>query len=258
VSTDPILHPRRGVAAVITLNRPARRNALNHELLRQLGDRLAAIRADPTVRALVITGSGSAFCAGMDLEEVFAETVDSAGAAAEALLEVLRRISGLPIPTIAAVNGPAVAGGAGIMSACDFVLMSQAARTGYPEVRRGLVAAMVMSFLIRQTGDRAARKLLLTGELIGADEALRIGLATEVVAPDRLMPRVDELLESLCECGPQALALTKSLLDQVGHGRLADDLSLSHETHLTARLSDESREGTAAFREKRKPSWTAG
>jgi methylglutaconyl-CoA hydratase len=252
---DVVTVSRRGPAAVLTLNRPDRRNALNTAVLHGLLAGLERTRTEPGVRAVVLTGAGPAFCAGMDLDEVAGETRGGAGSAAGKLLELLRRLHAHPLPTVAAVNGAAVAGGAGLMSACDVVILSRAARTGYPEVRRGLVAAMVMSFLVRQVGDRAARRLLLGGELIDADEAVRIGLATEAADPDRLWERVDAAVAALAAGGPEALAATKQLLDRLGHGPVSGDLTLAHETHLNARLSDEAREGIAAFRGKRPPRW---
>jgi methylglutaconyl-CoA hydratase len=203
----------------------------------------------------VLTGAGPAFCAGMDLDEIAAETPERAGAAAGRLLELLRKLHALELPTIAAVNGAAVAGGAGIASACDFVLAVRGAKIGYPEVRRGLVAAMVMTFLVRQVGDRAARHLMLTGELIDADEAARIGWAGATVEPAELWPRVDALVGSLAQAGPRSLAATKQLFDGLGTEPLSAELDMSRESHLTARLSEEAREGTAAFLEKRKPKW---
>jgi methylglutaconyl-CoA hydratase len=119
------------------------------------------------------------------------------------------------------------------------------------------VAALVMSPLMRQVGDRAARRLLLTGELIDADEAVRIGLATEAAAPEALWNRADEIVAALAAGGPEALSATKALMGRLGHGPLADDFTLAHETHLAGRLSDEAREGVAAFRERRRPRWDA-
>jgi methylglutaconyl-CoA hydratase len=246
---------RRGPAVVVTLNRPEKRNALSTALIASVSSALDRAAAEPGARAVVITGAGTAFCAGMDLDEISNETVERAGGAAGKLLELLRKLHALPLPTIAAVNGAAVAGGAGIASACDFVIVARGAKVGYPEVRRGLVAAMVMTFLVRQVGDRDARRLMLTGELIDAAEAVRIGWATESVHPPQMWSRVDDLVGSLIQAGPEALAGTKRFFDELGHSPLSEELQMSRERHLTARLSDEAREGTAAFREKRLPRW---
>jgi methylglutaconyl-CoA hydratase len=255
-AAEAVLYSRRGPAAVLTLNRPAKRNALNTAILDGLAAGLERARAEPGVRAVVLTGAGPAFCAGMDLDEVAAETVGGAESAAGKLLSLLRVMPAHPLPLVAAVNGHAVAGGAGLMSGCDVVIVARGARLGYPEVRRGLVAAMVMSFLVRQVGDRAARRLLLGGELIDADEAVRLGLATKAADPADLWTRTDAAVAALAEGGPEALASTKRLLGELGTGTLADDLSMARETHLAARLSDEAREGMAAFLEKRKPRWS--
>lgn len=262
--TNPVLcQRRRGAALVLSMNRPDRRNALNREMIRALSAGLAEGAADPSVRVVVLAGEGSAFCAGMDLEvvagegtgQVAAGGVPTARPPGEELLELLRSLAELPKPTIAAVHGPAVAGGAGLMSACDVVLAEPAARIGYPEVRRGLVAAMVMAFLVRQVGDRAARELLLGGELMSAARAAAVGLVTGLCEAGGLWAEVDAWMGRLSAGGPEALARTKMLLSRLGQGPLDGDLTMAHETHLAARLGAEAREGVAAFLARRPPAW---
>jgi methylglutaconyl-CoA hydratase len=256
--TLPVIVGRRGPAAVLTLNRPDRRNAISRDLIAALGDAVAAAAADPAVRCVVLTGTGAAFCAGMDLAELqgalAADTSpDVVWDDANRLAALFDRIYTLPKPTIAAVNGAAVAGGAGLVSVCDLAVAVPAAKFGYPEVRRGLVAAMVMPHLLRHVGERAARHLLLTGELIDADTAVRVGFVNEVVPAASLMDRAHELARSLAEGGPRALATTKELL----HRFTPRALSLEEAARASAepRLTDECREGLRAFFEKRPSPW---
>src|SRR5712692_5509375 len=179
-----VLYTIEPPAAVITLNRPAKRNALSRGLIAALTDTFQRVREDAAARCVILTGAGSAFCAGMDLAEL-AESLDlpETPAAKTSIWDDALRLANLfdliytlPKPTIAAVNGAAAAGGAGLVTVCDLALAVPEARIGYPEVRRGLVAAMVMPHLLRHVGERTARFLLLTGETIDSAEALRCGL----------------------------------------------------------------------------------
>src|SRR5262245_20686739 len=175
--TEPLaLYTLKPPAAVITLNRPDRRNALSRGLIAALTDAVLRARDDAAARCLILTGAGSSFCAGMDLAEL-AESLAQPGDPSASpvwddalrLAKLYDLIYRLPKPSIAAVNGAAVAGGAGLMTVCDLAVAAPEARFGYPEVRRGLVAAMVMVHLLRHVGERTARYLLLTGELIAAE-----------------------------------------------------------------------------------------
>jgi methylglutaconyl-CoA hydratase len=157
---------------------------------------------------------------------------------------------------VAVVNGPAVAGGAGLVTVCDLAVAAPSARFGYPEVRRGLVAAMVLPHLLRHVGERAARHLLLTGELIDADTAVRVGLVNEVVPPERLLPRAEELARSLAEGGPEALAATKRLLAQFTP--FARSVAEGAAESAAPRLGEECRAGLRAFFEKRPAPWSPG
>ena len=159
--------------------------------------------------------------------------------------------------TIAAVHGAAVAGGAGIMSACDFVVAAQGTKIGYPEVRRGLVAGLVMTFLRRQVGERHMRELLLGSELIEAERANEIGLVNRVVANADLMTEAQKFAQSVLQGAPGALAQTKRLMEELWSSSVKDDVELALKYHMRARESEEAREGIAAFNEKRKPKWIA-
>ena len=241
---------------VLTLNRPERRNALTIELL---GELIAAIKIasdEPQERVLILRGAGAAFCTGLDLKE--AADPAKAHATAEMVARTLIAVSQTHLVTIAAVHGAAVAGGAGIMSACDFVVAAERTRIGYPEVRRGLVAGLVMTFLRRQVGERNMRELLLGSELIKAERAKEIGLVNRVVAQDDLMSEAQEFADSVLQGAPDALAQTKRLIEELWWRSVKEDVELALKYHMQARESSEAHEGIAAFNEKRLPNWVTG
>src|SRR5213080_1045622 len=241
---------------VVTLNRPERRNALTLELLSQLCAAIKVASDEPQNRVIILRGAGAAFCTGLDLKEAADQT--KAHATAEAVANTLITISETHLVTIAAVHGAAVAGGAGIMSACDFVVAAERTKIGYPEVRRGLVAGLVMTFLRRQLSERNMRELLLGSELIDAERAKEIGLVNRVVAQDNLMTEALKFAESVLQGAPGAVAQTKRLIDEIWWRSVKDDVDLALKYHMQARESDEAREGIAAFNEKRKPKWAEG
>ncbi len=238
---------------VVTLNRPERRNALTIELLTELISAIHVASEEPHVRILILRGAGAAFCTGLDLKE--AADQGKAHATAEAVANTLITISQTRLITIAAVHGAAVAGGAGIMSACDFVVATQRTKIGYPEVRRGLVAGLVMPFLRRQVNERNIRELLLGSELIDADRAKEIGLVNRVVAQDNLMTEALNFAGSALQGAPSAVAQTKRLIDELWWRSVKQDVNLALKYHMEARESAEAWEGIAAFNEKRKPNW---
>ena len=239
--------------AVLTLNRPERRNALSIQLLTELAAAIKMASDEPQERILILRGAGAAFCTGLDLKEAADHT--KAHATAEMVANTLIAISQTRLITIAAVHGAAVAGGAGIMSTCDFVVAAERTKIGYPEVRRGLVAGLVMTFLKRQVGERNMRELLLGSELIDAERAKEIGLVNRVVARDDVMSEAQKFAESVLQGAPGALAQTKRLIDELWWRPVKEDVDLAMKYHLQARESDEAREGIAAFNEKRKPKW---
>jgi methylglutaconyl-CoA hydratase len=169
------------------------------------------------------------------------------------LAKLYDQIYTFPKPTIAVINGAAVAGGAGLVTVCDLAITVPEAKFGYPEVRRGLVAAMVMPHLLRHVGERAARHLLLTGEVIGASEALRIGLVNEIVAAALLQERADKLAQSLAEGGPNALSLTKKYLHQFS--RQAVSVEEAAKGSAAPRLTQECQDGLTAFFAKKPVPW---
>src|SRR2546421_3402954 len=239
---------------VLALNRPERRNSLTIELLNELIAPTDVASEQPNERVLILPGAGAAFCTGVD----FKEAADSKKAhmTAELVAKTLITLAETRLVTIAAVHGAAVAGGAGIMSACDFVVAAEKTKIGYPEVRRGLVAGLVMTFLRRQVGERNMRELVLGGELIDAQRAREIGLINRVVARDELMNEAQKFAESVLQGAPNALTQTKRLIEELWSTSVKEDVELALKHHLQARESAEAREGIAAFNEKRPPNWS--
>lgn len=254
-----VLYESRPPAVVITLNRADKRNALSQALIAAIRDAFQRAKDDPAARCVILTGAGPVFCAGMDLAEL-SQSLDRRAESsvwddALRLATVYDLIYTLPKPTIAAVNGAAVAGGAGFVTVCDLALSVPEARFGYPEVRRGLVAAMVMPHLLRHVGERMARWLLLTGELIDAAEACRSGLINAVVPPGQLLDQAHTWARSLAEGGPHALAFTKSLLHQFSRQALSIDEAA--QASAAPRLTEECRQGLQAFFAKKPAPWSA-
>ncbi|HUY36709.1 MAG TPA: enoyl-CoA hydratase/isomerase family protein [Pirellulales bacterium] len=251
------LHQRTGT---IILNRADKRNALNRALLSELDLALDDLHLERKVRAVVLTGAGSAFCAGMDLAEM-AETSRQKDAYAQwhadarQYLDLILKMWRFPKPLIAAVNGPAVAGGAGLLLACDIVLAADNATFGLPEPLRGVVAGMVSPLLAFRIGGGHAARLLLTAATIDAAEARRIGLFHEVVAPDHLWPRAVEMADQCARCAPEALLLTKQMLNETVGEHLPTLLSAGAAASAAARTTEAAAEGLAAFFEKRAPQW---
>ncbi len=248
-----------GAVAVVTLQRADKRNALSRALIADLHAAFERAANDPAARCVVLAADGPTFCAGMDLAEL-QESLDAPKEATPVWDDALRLarlydlIYALPKPTIAAVQGPAVAGGAGLATVCDLAVATPSAKFGYPEVRRGLVAAMVMPHLLRHVGERMARWLLLTGDLIDASEALRCGLVNEVVPAEQLMPRAFALAQACAEGGPMALAKTKKFLHQFS--RQALSIEAAAQASAEPRLTDECQQGLRAFFAKQPTPWS--
>jgi methylglutaconyl-CoA hydratase len=256
MSEPVVLSAVRDRTATITLNRPDKRNALSRQLIAELTAAFAAADADPGVRSIIITGNGPAFCAGMDLDELrgtLTATKDQFWDDARKLAALYSLIDNSQKPTVAAVNGTAVAGGAGLVTVCDLAIAADTAKFGYPEVRRGLVAAMVLPLLLRHVGERAARWMLLTGELIDAEEARRIGLVNAIVGADDVLPTARAWCAACHEGGPEALATTKRLLRDCSRVSLvADELT---KASVEPRLGAECRDGLTAFFDRKPAPW---
>ena len=220
----------------------------------ELADALDKTSADPQKRVLILRGAGKAFCAGLDLQET--TVVEKAHRSAEMVAKTLLAISQTRLITIAQVHGAAVAGGAGLMSACDFVVAAERTKIGYPETRRGLVAGLVMTFLRRQLRERDLRELLFTGDLISAERAHEIGLVNRVVSPNELENETQKIVAAVLQNAPAALTSTKRLIEELWSSSVKEDLEIALRHHMEARESAEAKEGIAAFLEKRPPNWT--
>lgn len=208
--------------------------------------------------ALILTGAGDAFCSGLDLSELRTLRDKSPAehrADAERLARLFLALYELPLPTIAAVNGPAIAGGTGLATLCDFTLAAPGARFGYTEVRIGFVPALVSAFLSLQIGDKCCRDLLLTGRLFGPHEAQQLGLINEIVDAADLVPRAIAQAKSLLANSPQSLSATKQLLAAQNRPWLDAAIVAAMESNAQSRETADFREGVAAFLEKRKPVW---
>jgi methylglutaconyl-CoA hydratase len=244
--------------ATLTLNRPDKRNAISYELIEDLLAALDEIAKSPA-QILIVTGAGKAFCSGMDLDNLKALTGRSTEQNlkdSETMARLFRSLYDFPKPTIAAVNGAAIAGGCGLATLCDFTLAVPEAKFGYTEVRIGFVPAIVSTFLLRQIGEKHARDLLLTGRIIDAAEAHRMGLINEVVTAENLMPRARELATQLLENSPASLLATKRLLSEHAHQELDKQIQAAVRENAAIRSTHDFREGISSFLEKCKPQWS--
>ena len=253
-----LIASNEGEVSTVTFNRPDKRNAISYQMIDELLSLLADLGRSST-SILVFTGAGNAFCSGMDLDNlrnITSRSADENLRDSQTIARLFQTLYTFPKITIAAVNGPAIAGGCGLATLCDFTLASTAATFGYTEVRIGFLPAIVSSFLVRQIGEKQARDLLLTGRLISAEEAYRFGLVNEVLAPEQLMPRARELAAQLAQNSPVSMAATKRLLNQFGDNELAAQIDSSIRANAEIRTTADFREGVTAFLEKRKPKWT--
>lgn len=248
-----VLVEEKARITTITLNRPERRNALTIELMTELIEAIERADADPMQRILILRGAGQAFCAGLDLNET--TITEKAHQSAETVAKTLLAISQTRLITIAQIHGAAVAGGAGLMSACDFVVAAERTKIGYPEAKRGLVAGLVMTFLRRQLHERDVRELLFTGDLISAARAREMGLINRVVPPNELENETQKIVAAVLQNAPEALASSKRLLEQLWSTSVQEDVESALRHHMEARESPEAKEGIAAFLEKRPPNW---
>jgi methylglutaconyl-CoA hydratase len=247
--------------ALIWLNRPDLRNAMNDTLIAELTDAFEAAIEDDSIRAIVLAGRGKAFCAGADLnwmkraremspEEAFEDS--------RKLARLLRTIHDSPKPVVARVHGPAFAGGLGLVAACDIAVAGHEAKFCLSEVKLGLVPAMISPYVISRIGASQARRWFLAGEVFETAEAWRVGLVHEICPSEELDGTVNALLGQLLQGGPNAQREAKQLIADIA-GKPIDE-SLTDETArriAAVRASDEGQEGMASFFDKRKPAWVA-
>ncbi|MFL6799181.1 MAG: enoyl-CoA hydratase/isomerase family protein [Xanthobacteraceae bacterium] len=209
-----LLIENRGSVRVFTMNRPEKRNALNQALTQSLLDALRSADADESVHSIVLTGAGQGFCAGADLSEfkdLTPDQPDLVNLRAELTKALQGIFFGLSKPVVTAINGAAMGGGAGLALAGDLAVMASTATLGYPELKHGIVAAVVMANLVRNVGRKAAFELVATAEPLSAERALALGMVNRVTAPERLMPDALELADKLAAFNPAAMAATKQL-----------------------------------------------
>jgi methylglutaconyl-CoA hydratase len=255
-------HTDAGIHTIL-LNRPEKRNALNHQLMEDLTHALESFAASQTCHVVIITGAGSSFCAGLDLEHLQSmpsgpgqmTPTEDYKADAQRIATLLRTLYSLPKPSIAAVNGPAIAGGMGIATLCDFTLAVPEAKFGFTEVRIGFVPAIVSAFLRTQLGDKACRDLLLTGRLISAEEAASLGLVNRIIGEPDLIREARALAQRLLRNSPAAMQATKRLLCHYSDHHLPDDIEAAIRSSVDARSNADFHEGVSAFLEKREPHW---
>ncbi len=255
---ETITFDASGPAIWVTLSRDDVRNAFNGQMLADLLDAFETAPKVPGGRVVVLTGVGSAFCAGADLNWMRAVrdfTYEQNLEESNQVSAVMRRIYDCPLPTIARVNGPAIGGGAGLVACCDLAVASEAARFSLSEVKLGLIPSCISPYVIRKIGEGSARELFLTGERISAHKAREIGLVNEVAKEGELDVVVAKWVNQLVTSGPVAIAKCKELIRNVPQMNLDEAGPYTAEMIAKMRTSEEGQEGMAAFLEKRKPKW---
>jgi len=233
-----LLAEDRGPVRVLTMNRPEKRNALNTELTRLLLEELLKADEESPVRCVILTGGGQGFCAGADLQEfkdLVPERQHLVEERAELTMQLHLTFAKMAKPVVTAVNGAAMGGGAGLALAGDLAVMAESAKLGFPEVRHGIVAAIVMANLVRQVGRKLAFELVSLGESIGSDKALSAGLVNRVVPEERVLPDALAIAERLSSMDPNAIQATKRLFHEAADLPLAQALERGRETNKRMR-----------------------
>lgn len=243
----------------ISLNRPEKRNALHAELIAELLEAIRKVAKDPSVKILVLEGNGKSFCAGADLnwfQEMQGQEERMSRTGFEQLGKLLLKLQHVPQPTVALVHGNVLGGGIGLFSVCDFVLIEHSTQLTFSEVLLGVVPAVIMPFVAARISRQQARAKMLTGRSFSAEEALRIGLADELVPDGELDRALQQWLSDFRQPAPGALRTCKKLINQMYSDEIeADDFQYTAKILARRIASDEGREGLTAFREKRKPNW---
>jgi methylglutaconyl-CoA hydratase len=248
--TEPLRTALDEGVLTLTLDRPEKRNALSSALIESLHAALERADLDSDARVVLLRGAGEDFCAGADLDELLA-SADRPPAENEAgalrLGNLFSRMRRLPKPVVALVQGRALAGGAGLVTGCDLAIAGTGAQLGYPEIQRGFVPAMVMTMLRRLAGEKVALDLVLTGRLLGAEEACRLGLVSRVVADAELEREGVSLARRLAETSPSALALTKQLFYQLDSVPFEQGIALGARVNALARQTPDFRQALGRF-----------
>lgn len=245
--------------ATVTFNRPDVRNAFNWKMVEELFSVFELIKSDRNVRVVVLTGEGTCFCAGADLNwmrDVMTGSFEENYRESLRLAELFYLIYSIPKPTVGRVNGPAIGGGTGFVSVCDIVVASNRAIFSFSEVRIGLVPSDISPFMIRKCGEGRIREYFLTGRRLNADDALRIGLVNRVVEEGKLDGAIQEIVDELIKGSPNALRVCKELLEKVPLQSFDTVREYTADTLANLRKSEEAQEGMKAFLEKRKPKWS--
>jgi methylglutaconyl-CoA hydratase len=251
--TDLLLRSLEDGVLTLTLNRPAKRNALSGELIEELHQSLERADLDAEVRVVVLRGAGKDFCAGADLDELLASvdrTTAENESAALRLGTLFERLRRLPKPVMAMIQGRALAGGAGLASACDIAVAGAGAQLGYPEIQRGFAPAMVMALLLRMVGEKVALDLVLTGRVLTAQEAQLVGLVSRVVPDAELEREVAALATTLTRTSASALAFTKQLFYQLDGESLSEGIARGARVNAVARSTPDFRDAIAQFLRK--------
>ncbi len=255
---DTIVYKKENRVAEIILNRPKVHNAFNSTMISEMLDVLREIKKDSKIRVIVLTGKGKSFCAGADLnwmKEIINYSFDQNLKESLEIAELLYTLYSIPKPTIAQVNGTAIGGGVGFLSACDIVLAASTARFGLSEVKIGLIPAAISPYVVRRIGESKAREYFLTGERIAAEKAEKLGLVNHVYSLKNLEKETKNTVKRLLSSGPNAIANCKELLFKVPQISLTETKEFTARMIANLRISDEGQEGMAAFLEKRKPKW---
>jgi methylglutaconyl-CoA hydratase len=253
-----IAYDQQGSVARITLNRPQVHNAFNAVMIGELLSAFSRIKDDTRIRVVVLTGTGKSFCAGADLNwmrEIVNYSFEQNLQESLQVAELHQNIYTLPKPTVAMVNGTAIGGGTGFISACDIAIAAEEARFGLSEVKLGLVPAAISPYVVRKIGENKAREYFLTGVRISAKRAQEIGLINRVVPGERLEAEVEGLVQQLLTSGPEALASCKDLIFHVTRMSVEEAKEYTARMIANLRISSEGQEGMTAFLEKRRPSW---
>jgi methylglutaconyl-CoA hydratase len=240
----------------ITLNRPERRNSLSREIVVALRDIVSSIEAGSETRVIVLSGEGSVFCSGADIEE-FLHAAESGRALsdAEGVADLLAAMTDCPVPIVARVSGAAYGGGVGLICACDIAVASEETKFSLSEARLGLAAAVISPYVIAAMGEREAKAKMLLGAPFDATEARRIGIVHQVVAKEALDGAIEETVDNILRCAPGALAAIKRLTKQLNSLDSTEARKLTTNLLAERLASDEGREGLRAFTEKRTPVW---
>lgn len=259
MKSDPVIYSVSEKIATITLNHAEKRNALSPEMIQAIKENLNSAELDPNVRVVILNANGPAFSAGADLaylQSLQKNTYEENLEDSRKLMDMLYRIHTLEKPVIAQVEGPAIAGGCGLTTVCDFVFAIPDAVFGYSEVRIGFVPALVMTFLIRKTGDTVARELLLTGNRIDAEKAKQSGLINFISQKGKIEEDVRGFSKKIIEnCSPESLRITKQMMAKIQHLSLDDALNYAAEMNASARETEDCKKGISAFLNKEKIIW---